>query len=206
MKEWVFVSDIFQCWCSLLQTLIFAKKGQGGSSTGIRDGAPSSCDLLSLPLLLIAFSHLLFYLLLVTYAARRGGLHRTHEGTQILLKLFSAFMLHRKPQEEKSAVLCGFNAIYVFVVIYSKSPEPNHLAAVKYYHKGSKLLAPVQTYCSRSWMFLSECNVLIPFFFFLQQKTLLCFVSVLPFYDNLWIIRYWAYSWRYWRFFVFVFG
>lgn len=112
-------------------SLIFAKEGQGDSSTGIWNGAHSSHDLLLLPLLLIAFPHLLFHLLLVTYASRRGGLHQIHEGTQILLKLFSVFTLHRKPQERKSAVLRGFNAIYVSVVIYSKSTEPNHLVAVK---------------------------------------------------------------------------
>lgn len=124
------VSDIFQSWCPLSQTLIFAKEGQG-ETVPLGFGMVPIAAVISYHYHYCSSPFLMFYLLLLTYASRKGGLHHTHEGTQILLKLFSAFTLHRKSQERKSAVLHGFNAMYGSVVIHSKLTEPNHLVAIK---------------------------------------------------------------------------
>lgn len=68
------------------------------------------------------------HLRLVTYTSQEGRI--TQEYTQVLLELFSAFTLRRKPQERKRAELCGFYAICSFIMIYSKLAEPNDLVAI----------------------------------------------------------------------------
>lgn len=62
--------------------------------------------------------------------ARRGALQRAQKCPNIFLKLFSASTLGRKAQERKRAELCGFSAIYRFIMVYSKLTESNDLVAI----------------------------------------------------------------------------